>query len=190
MGALGHPSDDVTGLIYMQARYYDPAVGRFVIEDPAKDGPNWCVYCCNNPLNQVDPDGKRHLTQDESWWFQIGLMWAANALSWSMFSVFLKLCGFAVTAFVILTLAVVAFIICIGCMAMALGLNDGRGLMFGGGVGGMTGLLEAAAGWHLYEQLQLTEKLGAIGAVGVAAASAVIAWTAGCYAALWMCDQL
>src|SRR5262249_1956093 len=30
VGQLGHFSDDETGLIYMRARYYDPALGRFV----------------------------------------------------------------------------------------------------------------------------------------------------------------
>ena len=40
VGALGHPSDDETGLIYMRARYYDPACGRFVSEDPKRSGAN------------------------------------------------------------------------------------------------------------------------------------------------------
>jgi len=58
VGSLGHPSDDETGLIYMRARYYDPVTGRFVSEDPVKKGINWFVYCANNPVNKVDPDGK------------------------------------------------------------------------------------------------------------------------------------
>jgi RHS repeat-associated protein len=39
-GALGHPSEDETGLIYMRARYVDPVTGRFVSEDPCKEGDN------------------------------------------------------------------------------------------------------------------------------------------------------
>ena len=59
VGQLGHPSDDGTGgLIYMRARWMDPQVGRFVSEDPAKHGNNWCQYCQGDPVNQVDADGK------------------------------------------------------------------------------------------------------------------------------------
>jgi len=58
VGGLGHVSDD-TGLIYMRARYYDPSVGRFVSQDPARSGPNWFAYCENNPVNGVDRDGKK-----------------------------------------------------------------------------------------------------------------------------------
>ena len=36
---------------------YAPSVGRFISEDPAKDGSNWYVYCANNPVMFVDPLG-------------------------------------------------------------------------------------------------------------------------------------
>ncbi len=58
VGGLGHYSDDETGLVYMRARYYDPAIGRFVSEDPKHDGMNWFSYAGNNPVNMVDADGK------------------------------------------------------------------------------------------------------------------------------------
>jgi RHS repeat-associated protein len=45
VGALGHPSDDETGLIYMRARHYDPVCGRSASEDPGQDGVNWFTYC-------------------------------------------------------------------------------------------------------------------------------------------------
>ena len=54
----GEYFDDETGLIYLRNRYYDPTNGRFVTEDPARDGENWYVYAGNNPVNFVDPDGK------------------------------------------------------------------------------------------------------------------------------------
>jgi len=41
----------------LRARYYNPAVGRFISEDPAFDGLNWYVYCGNDPVNMVDPSG-------------------------------------------------------------------------------------------------------------------------------------
>ena len=56
-GGLGHTADDSTGLTYMRARYYDPAIGRFISEDPAGNGVNWYAYCGNNPANCDDPSG-------------------------------------------------------------------------------------------------------------------------------------
>lgn len=55
--SLGHPSDPLTGAIYMRARYYEPWTGRFISEDPARDGLNWFGYCGNNPVGHVDFDG-------------------------------------------------------------------------------------------------------------------------------------
>ena len=49
--------DAETGYIYLRARYYDVKDGRFISEDPAKDGLNWYVYCGNNPVNFIDPSG-------------------------------------------------------------------------------------------------------------------------------------
>ena len=43
--------------MYLRNRYYDPSVGRFIAEDPAKDGLNWYAYCSGNPIMFVDPWG-------------------------------------------------------------------------------------------------------------------------------------
>ena len=37
--------DSESGNIYLRARYYNSETGRFISEDPAKDGVNWYVYC-------------------------------------------------------------------------------------------------------------------------------------------------
>src|SRR5579875_4098003 len=58
VGSLGHESEGNTGLIYMRARYMDPVLGRFISEDPSRDGVNWFVYCGDEPVNHVDPNGK------------------------------------------------------------------------------------------------------------------------------------
>lgn len=52
--------DDQTGLYYYRARYYDPAIGRFVSEDPmgfAAGDVNFFAYVGNNPVNGNDPMG-------------------------------------------------------------------------------------------------------------------------------------
>lgn|GEM_PF-3055577 len=53
----GEYQDSETGLIYLRNRYYDPAIGRFITEDPVKDRLNWYAYCGNNPIRYVDPWG-------------------------------------------------------------------------------------------------------------------------------------
>ena len=59
----GHIADADTGLVYMQARYYDPAIGRFLSSDPvgfASGGPayfNRYAYVANDPVNAWDPTG-------------------------------------------------------------------------------------------------------------------------------------
>uniref|UniRef100_UPI001B7F8F4B RHS repeat-associated core domain-containing protein n=1 Tax=Thiobacillus thioparus TaxID=931 RepID=UPI001B7F8F4B len=47
------------GMIYYRARYYDPAIGRFISRDPAgmPDGVNRYAYVNNNPVNFTDPMG-------------------------------------------------------------------------------------------------------------------------------------
>ena len=57
LGYCGEYRDAETGFIYLRARYYDPSIGRFTTEDPARDGLNWYVYCNNNPIAFVDPWG-------------------------------------------------------------------------------------------------------------------------------------
>ena len=54
MGYAGQYHDYETGFIYLRARYYNPAIGRFINEDPIRDGLNWYVYCNNNPVNLID----------------------------------------------------------------------------------------------------------------------------------------
>jgi len=58
VGSLRHATEDNTGLIYMRARYYDPAIGRFISEDPGRNGANWYVYCENSPTGTIDPSGR------------------------------------------------------------------------------------------------------------------------------------
>jgi RHS repeat-associated protein len=52
---------DASGLVYFNARYYDPALGRFLTEDPSKKGTAYYTYVGNNPLNRTDPTGMREV---------------------------------------------------------------------------------------------------------------------------------
>lgn len=56
-GYCGEYRDSESGLIYLRNRYYDSNTGRFINEDPVKDGLNWYSYCINNPVNMWDPSG-------------------------------------------------------------------------------------------------------------------------------------
>jgi RHS repeat-associated protein len=63
-GYAGEHWDAYTSLIYLRARWYDPATGRFLTRDPfpglatlpATQHPY--VYAGNNPVNLVDPSGE------------------------------------------------------------------------------------------------------------------------------------
>ncbi|WP_257387684.1 RHS repeat domain-containing protein [Tahibacter caeni] len=64
VGYTGHVMDGTTGLAYMQQRYYDADVGRFLSVDPvtadASGGGNFNRYWYgnDNPYSFVDPNGK------------------------------------------------------------------------------------------------------------------------------------
>jgi RHS repeat-associated protein len=63
LGYTGHIMDAETGLIYMQARYYDPETGRFISMDPAEGKPDTpasyhrYLYAYGNPTVYIDPYG-------------------------------------------------------------------------------------------------------------------------------------
>jgi RHS repeat-associated protein len=61
-GFIGERPDVETGLIYLNARYYDPALGRFISPDDwdptlAGVGTNRYAYAGNDPVNKADPNG-------------------------------------------------------------------------------------------------------------------------------------
>lgn len=55
----GREYDAESGLYYYRARYYDPAAGRFISEDPIglQGGANVYAYAGNDPVNASDPTG-------------------------------------------------------------------------------------------------------------------------------------
>jgi RHS repeat-associated protein len=69
--------DDDTGLYYFGARYYDPALGRFISSDPLYVGsPERCsgnpvscnlfAYANNNPLAYIDPTGLKEIVAGDA----------------------------------------------------------------------------------------------------------------------------
>ena len=59
----GYVYDQETGFYYLQSRYYDPVVGRFISADNQLRtdnlaGVNLFAYCGNNPVNRNDPSGE------------------------------------------------------------------------------------------------------------------------------------
>jgi len=63
-GYTGHRMDGHSKLVYMQQRYYDPVIGRFLSVDPVgvsgANGGNFnrYWYANNNPYKYTDPDGR------------------------------------------------------------------------------------------------------------------------------------
>ena len=53
--------DSETGLLYLRARWMDMGTGRFLSEDPIRDGNNWYIYCGSNPVNFIDPFGLEYI---------------------------------------------------------------------------------------------------------------------------------
>ncbi len=69
-GFIGEREDPEVGLVYLNARYYDPAIGRFVSPDwwePNQPGvgTNRYAYSDNDPINKHDPSGhESSVTED------------------------------------------------------------------------------------------------------------------------------
>ena len=59
----GYYYDTETGFYYLQSRYYDPVISRFINADSYGStgqgflGTNMFAYCGNNPVNHIDPSG-------------------------------------------------------------------------------------------------------------------------------------
>jgi len=80
----GYYYDAETGLYYLNSRYYDPSIGRFINADDISyiqptdiNGLNLFAYCGNNPIMRNDPEGT-------AWWhwlLGIGVALVAAAIT-------------------------------------------------------------------------------------------------------------
>jgi RHS repeat-associated protein len=81
-GFAGGLYDAQTGLVHFGARDYDPATGRWVSKDPIGfDGGSTglYVYVGNDPVNQVDPDGRA--VGEPGFWEGLIPVWGAGRAS-------------------------------------------------------------------------------------------------------------
>ena len=84
----GYVYDTETGLYYLQSRYYDPEIGRWINADSVVAGVggdvkgyNLFAYCFNNPINMSDSSGR---------WPQ----WIKAAVSWVNDNIFQPVVSF------------------------------------------------------------------------------------------------
>jgi RHS repeat-associated protein len=190
---LGHPEDE-TGLVYMRARYYEPATGRFLSEDPAGDGVNWYLYADGNPVNKVDVDGQ----DDSREWSALGVAMIAIAVIYAMLipaaRVILKELGRNLSTHIAATLGAIAGgILTAICSIVAI-------YAFMKALGGLETEIRAvigiAAGWitarwfALYQdELKSLSRLGQFaGGVGITAAFAAATYLGITTAALLLID--
>ena len=89
-GYTGHEHLPWFGLVNMNARLYDAALGRFLSPDPYVQAPNFTqnfnryAYCFNNPLIYTDPSGEWALIDDLIGAFVGGVInWVSNGCQFS-----------------------------------------------------------------------------------------------------------
>jgi RHS repeat-associated protein len=75
------------GLVNMNARLYDPVLGRFLSPDPYVQAPNWSQnfnrysYSLNNPLIFIDSNGEKW-----GWWLLLGEILSGGLVSSTLIS--------------------------------------------------------------------------------------------------------
>jgi len=120
--------DTETGLYYLNSRYYDPELGRFVnadsidnIDEETLNGLNLYAYCLDNPIFYTDSDGNK-----PKWW------------QWLLFGIGAVL---VVAAAVVLT--VVSGGAATGLLA-AVAVGAAKGALIGAAVGAAVGIAGGA----------------------------------------------
>ena len=71
LGFAGQYTDAETGLLYLRARYYDPATAQFLTVDPLVSlTAQPYTYASANPLNAIDPTGLAACGNNgPAWWY-------------------------------------------------------------------------------------------------------------------------
>jgi RHS repeat-associated protein len=94
-GYTGQKRDASANLVYYGARYYDPALARFIQPDTIVPNPmdpqslNRYSYVRNNPVNRIDPTGHEDCAAEDDWcwenrWYEAhGQCWSDAKQDWS-----------------------------------------------------------------------------------------------------------
>jgi RHS repeat-associated protein len=158
-GYTGGVPDTWSGLLYLNARYYHPSLGRFVSPDVVVQNVlspiswNSYQYCGDNPVTFVDPSGR-------GFW---GIFLAALAI---------------IALIVVVAICVVADVFTFGALTPAVAALVGVGIVVVGAVvGGVIGGLSAAAKGGNAEDI-LTGVLVGVAVGGWAAFASCFAGTA------------
>ena len=101
----GYYYDTESGFYYLQSRYYDPVIKRFINADSFAStgtgflGYNMYAYCNNNPVNYADPSGRSFLSFIEDIFDAVGSV-AKSILNadWNLIVACGRLAGFDLTA--------------------------------------------------------------------------------------------
>ena len=137
--------DEETGLYYLQTRYYDPELGRFISADSIEyldpetlGGLNLYAYCGNNPVMNIDQLG----SDWNSFWKGVGDWFKSNwdAVVGTIISATLMIAGAAITILSMGSLSILgATLIGAGVGSFLGGLQSKKdgGSYWGGFLGGL-----------------------------------------------------
>ena len=166
----GYYYDTETDLYFLQTRYYDPEIGRFISQDDVSyldpesiNGLNLYAYCSNNPVMRVDPNGN-------DWWH-----WLIAAVA------VVALCAIAVGVTALTGGASsFAFTVALGALKGS-AIGFGVGAVAGTAIGAVAGgIYSAVTGADLWSSVGQGALLGlGIGAFAGAAIGAVIGGVSG-----------
>lgn len=119
--------DEETGLYYLNSRYYDSELGRFInadsldnLDKESLNGLNLFAYCLNNPVNLTDSKGT-------SWWSDL---WEKIKRNWEII----------VGAVVSVILVVAGFVLSFSSLGT---LSSIGSALIGAGIGGLIGGIQS-----------------------------------------------
>lgn len=158
--------DVETNLYYLQTRYYDPELGRFISADSIEyldpetlGGLNLYAYCGNNPVMNIDKLG----SDWNSFWKGVG-DWFVNAGNWINNNIikptisFMQKYGDIVLGSIVVVALTVASILTFGITTVALGMAvgalvgaanafiNGDNILYGALSGAFVGILSGIGG--------------------------------------------
>ncbi len=143
-GFTGHEHFDQVGIIHMNGRIYDPAIGRFLQADPIIQDPyntqslNRYSYVMNNPLSYTDPTGYARLRKG-AWRTILAIaitVYTAGAANQLLFTAGLSPTSLAAAA----TMKIQAFSLIVGGGSVSGGIASGslKGAIKGGIIAAVT----------------------------------------------------